>query len=203
MFNLADYETVEDRLIKFWKEYPDGRIETELLELHGNGFIVKARIYRTEADLKVWTTGLAHEQVTDKGVNSTSALENCETSAIGRALANAGYATTGKRPSREEMAKVVNAPSTPQISQIVGQIEPWEGLGLSNVQPLSAAVAVVNNSMAKAEVQGENCRHGAMIEKSGVSAKTGKAYLGFVCSVKDGCDAIWYRKDPMTGEWRK
>ena len=203
MFNLADYETVEDRLIKFWKEYPDGRIETELLELHGNGFIVKARIYRTEADLKVWTTGLAHEQVTDKGVNSTSALENCETSAIGRALANAGYATTGKRPSREEMAKVVNAPSTPQISQIVGQIEPWEGLGLSNVQPLSAAVAVVNNSMAKAEVQGENCRHGAMIEKSGTSANTGKAYLGFVCSVKGGCEAIWYRKDPMTGEWRK
>ena len=50
--------------------------------------------------------GHAEEFRTERGVNSTNALENAETSAIGRCLANAGYATHGKRPSREEMSKV-------------------------------------------------------------------------------------------------
>ena len=106
MFNLDDYETVEERLIKFWKEHPDGRIDTKLVEASATRFIVQAYIYRTEVDQHPWSAGLAEETIQGRGVNATSALENCETSAIGRALASAGYATKGKRPSREEMAKV-------------------------------------------------------------------------------------------------
>jgi hypothetical protein len=107
MFNLADYETVEVRLEKFIKDYPDSRIATELEVCDRDRYIVKAYLYKVAADTVAWTTGYAEEKVTDRGVNSTSALENCETSAIGRALANAGYAAKGKRPSREEMSKVV------------------------------------------------------------------------------------------------
>ena len=106
MFNLDDYETVEERLIKYWKDHPDGQIHTEIMESTASRFIVKASVFRTEADPRPWTTGLAEETVQGRGVNATSALENCETSAIGRALANAGYATKGKRASREEMGKV-------------------------------------------------------------------------------------------------
>jgi len=106
MFNLEDYETVEERLVKFWKDYPDGRIDTRLVEASATRFIVQAYIYRTEADQHPWSSGLAEETISGRGVNATSALENCETSAIGRALANAGYATKGKRASREEMSKV-------------------------------------------------------------------------------------------------
>ena len=51
-FNLNDYETVEERITKFWKEFPDGRIETELLEAGAGRFIVEARVFRTEADTK-------------------------------------------------------------------------------------------------------------------------------------------------------
>ena len=86
MFNLEDYETVEERLIKFWKDHPDGQIHTKLMEHTTGRFIVEASIYRTEADTRPWTTGLAEETVQGRGVNATSALENCETSAIGRAL---------------------------------------------------------------------------------------------------------------------
>ena len=103
---LDDYEPVEARLAKFIADFPDFRISTELESMAENRFIVKAYIYRTFADSVAFATGYAEEKVSDRGVNSTSALENCETSAIGRALANAGYATKGKRPSREEMAKV-------------------------------------------------------------------------------------------------
>jgi hypothetical protein len=104
-FNLDDYETVEERLIKFWKEHESGRIITTLLSGTSTQFIVRAELYKDGSEL-IWATGLAEETVQGRGVNSTSALENCETSAIGRALANAGYATKGKRASREEMTKV-------------------------------------------------------------------------------------------------
>jgi hypothetical protein len=105
-FNLEDYETVEERLIKYWKDNPNGRILTKLLENSPSRFIVEAAVFRDADSEKPWATGLAEETVQGRGVNATSALENCETSAIGRALANAGYATKGKRPTREEMGKV-------------------------------------------------------------------------------------------------
>jgi hypothetical protein len=113
-FNLDDYETVEERLIKFWKDHAEGRIITTLLSGTSSQFIVRAELYKDGSD-SIWTTGLAEETVQGRGVNSTSALENCETSAIGRALANAGYATKGKRASRSEMNKVVAQANTEQV----------------------------------------------------------------------------------------
>jgi hypothetical protein len=105
-WNLDDYELVEDRIRKFWADHPDGRITTSLLDRTESRYIVQAHVWRTGAmgDLAS-ASGLAEETVGSTPVNKTSALENCETSAIGRALANLGYAAKGKRPSREEMDK--------------------------------------------------------------------------------------------------
>lgn len=106
-FNLEDYETVEDRLVKFWKMYPEGRVETSLMQHDATSFIFTAHLYRTSnAEELPFSQGWAHEVIGVGMVNKTSALENCETSAIGRALANGGFATKGKRASREEMTKV-------------------------------------------------------------------------------------------------
>ena len=66
-------------------------------------------LYTDRDDDRPAATGYAHEYVAPKGINSTSAAEVCETSAIGRALANLGYSTTKQRPSREEMAAVLAA----------------------------------------------------------------------------------------------
>jgi len=105
-FDLSNYETVEDRLVRFWEDHPNGRVATELVIQDGDQVIFKAAIYFDAADPIPRSTGFAEELRGSSPVNKTSHLENCETSAIGRALANCGYATRGKRASREEMGKV-------------------------------------------------------------------------------------------------
>ena len=112
-FDLSDYEPVEDRLRRFWADHPQGRILTDLVAYGDSQFILRAEIYFDREDPRPIASGYAEETVTTRGVNQTSALENGETSAIGRALANCGYAPKGKRPSREEMGKVQRRKAAP------------------------------------------------------------------------------------------
>ena len=202
MFNLEDYETVEERLIKFWKEHPDGRIETTLVESTLQRFIVKASVYRTEVDPQAWTTGYAEETVSTRGVNSTSALENCETSAIGRALSNAGYATKGKRPSREEMSKVKAAEPKPFLTKLEEKIimevenDPWTTKAVPETPTSADAVDLVKEVLGGVKIDKDiplcrNCHdHKPMTWKTGVSAKTNKPWGKFDCYV---CrDVRWY-----------
>ena len=225
MFNLDDYETVEERLVKFWKEHADGIISTELLTSSATQFIVKASIYRTKDDIKPWTTGLAEETVQGRGVNSTSALENCETSAIGRALANAGYATKGKRASREEMSKVAAkqvvqdtvqqvkakmADTSQQYVPIAKADDPWTTWEAPPVQTLETAVEMVQQALGGTAVD-ESCVHGARIWKTGTTKTGNKQWGHWRCPAQatrdmpggeQPCDPIWYEiaKD---GTWQK
>lgn len=110
---MDDYQPVEDRIRLFYDDHPAGQIVTDLIRAEDGEFIVKALVYRVPDGERPDGTGYAQEHVTDRGVNAKSALENCETSAIGRALANIGYAPKGARPSREEMSKVGGQPVNP------------------------------------------------------------------------------------------
>jgi hypothetical protein len=105
-FNLENYETVEDRLVKFWEQHPDGRVLTSIHYYDDTRILVKAEIYFNREDDRAVATGYAEELRGASPVNRTSHAENAETSAIGRGLANCGYAAKGSRPSREEMEKV-------------------------------------------------------------------------------------------------
>jgi hypothetical protein len=217
MFNLEDYETVEERLVKFWKEHPDGRIETLLVDATLQRFIVKASVFRTEADAQAWTTGYAEETVSTRGVNSTSALENCETSAIGRALANAGYVTKGKRPSREEMSKVKAAepkPFTEKLNdRIITQVEddPWTVKAVAPAASAADAVALVQEVLGATKIDKDipDCKHGQRLWRTG--SKNGKPWANMSCPVQparqqtwaevDKCDPIWYVID-ANGAWK-
>lgn len=211
MFNLEDYETVEERLTKFWKEHPDGRIDTALVESTLQRFIVKASIYRTEVDAQAWTTGYAEETVSTRGVNSTSALENCETSAIGRALANAGYVTKGKRPSREEMAKVKANEPKPLLTRLEEKIimevenDPWTTKAVSETPTASEAVDLVKEVLGGVKIDKDiplcrNCHdHKPMSWKTGVSAKNNKPWANFSCFACK--DVLWYNLAP-DGTWK-
>ena len=111
-FSLEDYETVEERIKRFYRDWPDGRILTEnetIPEYRSEKiWVVRAMVFLTGEDVErncPKASGLAYEVDSSSGPQASSALEVCETSAIGRALANAGY-SGNKRASREEMQKV-------------------------------------------------------------------------------------------------
>jgi hypothetical protein len=203
MFNLADYETVEVRIEKFIKDYPDFRIATELEVCDKDRYVVKAYLYKTAADVIAWTTGYAEERVSDRGVNSTSALENCETSAIGRALANAGYAAKNKRPSREEMSKVVaQKPVKPAVADVQDY---WTTPVNDYIKVVDAPVTLEKAMENITAVMGTGeaaevpqCKHGSMVWKTGHSTKTGKDWAAYQCTAlghagfEGKCPAVWY-----------
>lgn len=114
-FNLENYEDVDTRIHKFWDAHPDGRIVTDITHLGTSTegrvvqVIITAQIFGHLDELVPTATGIAEETLGSSPVNKTSFIENCETSAIGRALANAGFSTKGSRPSQQEMSKVTRS----------------------------------------------------------------------------------------------
>lgn len=121
---LDDYAPVADRIELFYAKYPNGRITTKLLPASVREVVVKAFVYRQPEDKLPAATGLASERFGDGEINMHSCLENTETSAIGRALANLGFAASRRRPSREEMDKVERARASVGLRKSVREPRP-------------------------------------------------------------------------------
>jgi hypothetical protein len=106
-FDLSNYETVEQRLVRWWAAYPNGRVYTCMMNYTGDACVFYCELYADKDDKVPVATGYAEEIKTDRGVNATSFVENAETSAIGRAIGNCLLGSNGTpRPSRNEMQKV-------------------------------------------------------------------------------------------------
>jgi hypothetical protein len=109
VFDLATYAPVAERITLFYRTFPHGRIITEMVSRTAQDVVFRALVYRDANDPHAAATGWAAEREGDGEINTFACLENTETSAIGRALANLGFTAARERPSAEEMAKVSRA----------------------------------------------------------------------------------------------
>jgi len=177
-FNLEDYETVEDRLKRFWAKYPDGRLHTELVHFSPEQVVIRAEVYLDRKDERPVTVDYAEERIDSSPVNRVSMVENCATSAIGRALADLGGTFTGaKRPSAEEMQKVARHEGSQKTRD-------WltEAMNLTDVDLLRMLWAEAQQAGANPDVLAKVKAHAESIGSSslgegtvaGVSGKPGK-----------------------------
>jgi hypothetical protein len=225
MFNLEEYTTVRERVIEFWKRFPNGRIETEILDWSDKRFIVGARLYREATDEKPFSTGFANEVITDRGVNKDFALENGVTSAIGVACGHANIGIDKHKPSREEMNKVVakkaEKPTVVELNAAIkaADAEPadqdyWTTPVNEYMKVVDAPVTLEKAMDTIADIMGTSeaaevpqCKHGSMVWDTGHSAKTGRDWAKYNCTAlghsgyEGKCPAIWYELN-SAGKWQ-
>ena len=221
MFNLSDYEDVDTRIHKFYSEYEDGAIITELVSNdEEKGVVVfKAVAFRTFVDAQPSAIGYARGSRKDRGVDRDFWFENCETSAIGRCLANLGLSAKGKRASSLEMAKVADSQAggnqpirvrTEEHKKFIEQTNPdaqiiWD----TTIEPpseepipaLQKAGELVQSVLGAEPVP--SCKHGQRSLKEGKGAKG--SYRGWTCPLPykqkaEACKPIWMILDP-SGRW--
>ena len=104
-FSSDHYTPVAERIRLFYELFPSGRIITRLVARTERDVVVRAAVFRSTSDPRPAATGWAAEREGDGEINTVACLENTETSAVGRALANLGLTASTNRPSREEMDK--------------------------------------------------------------------------------------------------
>lgn len=119
------YLTVARRLKDFWHERPDWSIETELMEC---GEYVRIRAVVKDADGRLRATGHGEENRDQGNINRTSAIENCETGAVGRALGVLGYTGSAIASAEEMQAALERQREFPIIEHMAKVREHFESI---------------------------------------------------------------------------
>src|SRR3954464_10833085 len=156
-FSPDQYATVAERIELFYSRFPEGRVNTELVAREGGEITFKALVYRTAAESLAAATGWASEREGDGDVNTVACLENTETSAVGRALANLGFTASSKRPSREEIEKVARVRRTLSLRGTRGEN--------ANLHSLTNVTADFLELLSRAEQQGFPARRAEVLRQ--------------------------------------
>jgi hypothetical protein len=115
-FDINDYVGVNERIEAFYKKYPEGSIQTDIVSNVDGKVIFKAYAYRTQDDIRP-ATGHAMEVEGTTYINKTSHVENAETSAVGRALAMMGFDVKKSVASKEEIQNAKAQQQTISLEQ--------------------------------------------------------------------------------------
>ena len=113
-----EYVPVNERLKYFRKKYPLFSLNTEVIEKTENSILIKATI--SDESERIVSSGIAEEFKNSTFINKTSYVENCETSACGRALANFGIGLDTSVSSAEEVTNAINNQSKTKYDVIIG-----------------------------------------------------------------------------------
>ena len=192
MFDLADYETIAQRIKRFRTEFISGRIETSIIDvdLVKGHILIEARVYREHEDLSPAAVDYAYGNQAFYNQNMKRwFVEDTTSSAIGRAIS---LLTPGEhRSTAETMAQVVtDAPA-------VLDSDPWATLTITTEPaPLATGLSLIQGALGgQITDEAQQCSHGRMTWKEGVSSKTGNAYKGFVCpsKAKPQCPPVWVK----------
>ena len=116
-FNMDDYVPVNERILSFYEQFPEGSLQSEITHLSDGLVVVKAWAYRTADDIR---PGIGHSSMEIPGHTSFtrgSEVENCETSAWGRAIASLGFHVKRGIASRDEVENKSGERDTPRPRQ--------------------------------------------------------------------------------------
>ena len=192
MFNLSEYETIQQRIARFRSEFISGRIETSIIEvdLAKGHILIEARVYREHEDTSPAAVDYAYGNQAFYNQNMKRwFVEDTTSSAIGRAIS---LLTPGEhRSTAETMAQVVTDSPT------VLDSDPWATVTITaegTAEPLASGLNLIQGALGGEIVdQAETCDHGRMLFKEGISSKTGNKYKGWVCpsKAKPQCAPRW------------
>lgn len=134
------YASVSERVLAYRKIYPNRRIETEIQEITENSIRMKAIVYNEENE--ILATGHAGE-VKGGVINSVSMIENCETSAVGRALGFAGFGIDGGIASEQEMQKI------DEYKMANKKVEIYDKMYISEIDAITIVKGAIGELMRK------------------------------------------------------
>ena len=186
---LADYETANSTIKRYWSEFPTGRLNPviEDIDLTKGYIFVKTEVYRDFNDPYPTAVDYAYGNVSFYPENMKKwFVEDTVTSSISRAIKL--LTPSEARPSLEDMRRVEAFAGVPYPKKVEDGWTPVE------VSSFGEAVEDLGGQLVEGNQGNPQCSHGAMLRKEGVNAKTGKPFKGFVCSSKNRdfqCKPVW------------